>query len=406
MNAIRRRLRQILLLALLVAACPRFAAAGPFTDLIVFGDSLSDIGNIAQSSFDIYPGPHYYNDRFSNGAVWVESLSTGLGLGTLGRSTAGGDDFAYGGAKTTGTGGLEGLFIRDVDEQVTQFLNTRTVDAGALFVVFAGSNDLIDGQTNVNVPTARLTTDLNRLIAAGARRFLVPNLPRLGFTPRFNGSPSSMATYNQRTEQLNAAVDVSLANLASANAALTFYRLDVAALFAEAISQPALFGLTNVAAAAAPGLTPGTGSYDSSQIAPNAHEYLFWDDLHPTATVHTVLAQRALALVDGLAGDFNADDLVDGADLAAWSVGFGTTGGGRSHGDADQDGDSDGADLLVWQRQLGVARPGAAAAIPEPATLALVATAAGGLMRRQRLQAHPGSIRRGVDPRMPGDKRR
>ena len=128
------------------------ASAGPFSGLVVFGDSLSDVGNIASATFGIYPGSTYYNNRFSNGPVWVEALSVDLGFGAIQRSTAGGNDFAYGGAQTTGTGGFNGIFIRDVDEQVDQFLNTRTVDPGALFVVYAGANDFLGGQTNVNVP--------------------------------------------------------------------------------------------------------------------------------------------------------------------------------------------------------------------------------------------------------------
>ena len=63
----------------------------------------------------------YYNNRFSNGPVWVEALSEDLGFGPIQRSTAGGNDFAYGGAQTTGTGGFNGIFIRDVDEQVISF---------------------------------------------------------------------------------------------------------------------------------------------------------------------------------------------------------------------------------------------------------------------------------------------
>src|SRR6476619_7996434 len=80
------------------------AAAGPFNNLVVFGDSLSDIGNIAQAPFINTPGPYYWNGRFSNGPVYAETLATGLGLPALNRSTAsGGTDYAYGGAKTTGT---------------------------------------------------------------------------------------------------------------------------------------------------------------------------------------------------------------------------------------------------------------------------------------------------------------
>src|SRR5215212_8441488 len=90
------------LLILLGAAASALAAS--FTDLVIFGDSLSDIGNIAQAPLINTPGPYYWNGRFSNGPVYAETLATGLGLPALNRSTAsGGNDFAYGGAKTTGT---------------------------------------------------------------------------------------------------------------------------------------------------------------------------------------------------------------------------------------------------------------------------------------------------------------
>jgi len=360
------------------------AHAAPFTSLVIFGDSLSDVGNIASSSFDIYPGKYYYEDRFSNGAVWVESLATGLGLPATMRSTlTGGDNFAYGGAQTSGTGGIEGIAIRDIDEQVTQYLGARTVDPTALYVVFAGSNDFIGGQTNVAVPAARLETDLSRLIAAGARNFIVPNLPLLGYTPRFNGNATTAATYNARTEQFNAAMDVKLLDLSDDAAGLAFFRLDVASLFADAIANPAKFGLTNVTAAAAPGLTPGASTYNTSLIAPNANEHLFWDDLHPTATVHSILAARALALVDGVPGDFNADAVVDATDLAIWQTNFGASGNAaRAQGDANADGSIDGADFLLWQRH---ATSAAIAAVPEPqAWLLLVGCAIfTGLTRRR-----------------------
>ena len=374
--------RAVITLTLLTS--PAVLRAGPFTDLIVFGDSLSDVGNVAQASFGIFPGSYYHNDRFSNGPVWVESLATQLGLGPLQRSTAGGDNFAYGGAKTTGTGGIEGFFIRDLDEQVAQFLDSRSVDPAALFVVFAGSNDFIQGQTDVGFPVGRITADVNRLIAAGAREFLVPNLPLLGFTPRFNNSPATAAAYNQRTADFNAALDASLAALETVDTALKFHRLDVAALFSDAIATPARFALANVTDAAAPGLAPGDGSYNTSLIASNAHEYLFWDDLHPTAAVHAILADRAVALVDGVPGDFNADAAVDAQDLAAWQVNYGLAAAARrEQGDADEDRDIDGADFLVWQRNLSAAQSTMTATpVPEPSATILIAVSATLLITR------------------------
>jgi hypothetical protein len=254
---------------------------------------------------------------------------------------------------------------------VTQYLGARTADPTALYVVFAGSNDFINGQTNVATPANRLATDLSRLITAGARNFLVPNLALLGGTPRFNGNATTAAAYNARTQQFNAAMDAKLLDLSDDATGLAFFRLDVASLFADAIATPAKFGLTNVTSAAAPGLEPGASSYNTSLIAANASQYLFWDDLHPTATVHSVLAARALALVDGVPGDFNADGAIDAADLALWQTNFGAVGNAtRTLGDANADQTVDGADFLLWQQHATITA--AVAAVPEPQTCLLV----------------------------------
>jgi hypothetical protein len=71
------------------------------------------------------------------------------------------------------------------------------------------------------------------------------------------------------------------------------------------------------------------------------------------------------------AADFNNDGRVDGLDLAEWKGDFGV----NAFSDANSDGKTDGADFLVWQRQYGSGVP-PAAAVPEPASSALLASAA------------------------------
>jgi hypothetical protein len=113
---------------------------------------------------------------------------------------------------------------------------------------------------------------------------------------------------------------------------------------------------------------------------------MFWDDLHPTAAVHTILAHRALALLDGTPGDFDANGMVDAGDLASWKTGFGVSGNAaRRQGDADNDHDVDGADFLVWQQQF-TSKPTVsrtAVAIPEPAAWLLLTAYGGALLTRR-----------------------
>ncbi|MBX3426135.1 MAG: autotransporter-associated beta strand repeat-containing protein [Pirellulales bacterium] len=72
--------------------------------------------------------------------------------------------------------------------------------------------------------------------------------------------------------------------------------------------------------------------------------------------------------------DFNADGVIDGADLSAWQAGFGLSGTARRiDGDADVDRNVDGADFLAWQRAASAVEASpAAGSVPEPGAAALV----------------------------------
>jgi hypothetical protein len=84
-----------------------------------------------------------------------------------------------------------------------------------------------------------------------------------------------------------------------------------------------------------------------------------------------------------LAGDFNGDRIVSGADLDAWKVDFGPHGSG----DSNEDCDSDGADFITWQQQLGqsTAAP-LVSAVPEPGVLPATGFAALAALARRRVR--------------------
>jgi hypothetical protein len=76
--------------------------------------------------------------------------------------------------------------------------------------------------------------------------------------------------------------------------------------------------------------------------------------------------------------NFNGDDFVNAADLAAWTQDFGLPAdAAHSQGDADYDLDVDGRDFLVWQRQFFPSPSSTdAAPVPEPAAACLAILAA------------------------------
>jgi phospholipase/lecithinase/hemolysin len=299
-----RKFAGALVLAIAVITCLPPRARGAFDSLYVFGDSLSDVGNVQTVTSGLAPlvpptpGPYYFNGRYSNGPNFTEALAQGLGLGPVVPSVLGGSDYAYGGALATGTPPPTSLVVQDVDDQVGQYLAAHPVASpSALYVVYAGSNDLITNPAGGPVAAASLAGSIDRLYDAGARHVLVPNLPLLGLVPRVNGDPAARAAADAATRQFNTALAASLDSLGAADPGLTLYRLDVAGLFDDIVADPAAFGLTNVTAAAAPGLHIGDQSYNTSLIVPNPDQYLFWDDLHPTRAGHALLGQAALAAV-------------------------------------------------------------------------------------------------------------
>ncbi|MCA9100428.1 MAG: hypothetical protein KDA63_04705 [Planctomycetales bacterium] len=365
--------------AIVLAVLQAAQAAAAINDLIVFGDSLSDVGNISSATFGTQPGPYYYDGRVSNGPVYAEYLSGALGLGPLTASSTSGDDFAYGGAQTSGTAGLEGFFIRDVDEQVDVFLTSRSATADTLYTVFAGANDIVNGLTDMSASVGSLASDVERLIAAGARQFLVPNLPRLGTVPRFSGDAAAAATATALSESFNAQLAAALDGLETSWPTVTFIRFDTASLFEDIMANPAVYGFANVTDPAAAGLSVGDSSYDTNLIVAEPNTYLFWDELHPTTFAHEMLAEKMRATVLAalaVPGDGNQDGHVDGLDYLLWAGQYGDNPaadppGPPTNGDFNGDSVVDGLDYLVW---AGHFRQGTldSAAIPEPGGVSLL----------------------------------
>ncbi|WP_392408020.1 SGNH/GDSL hydrolase family protein [Chlorogloeopsis fritschii PCC 9212] len=247
-------------------------------ELYVFGDSLSDIGNGFKNAEKIYPpSPPYFRGRYSNGPVWVEYLSSNLGL-----SHQQINNFAYGGATTLNTtvNGIPGVLA-----QVYSFTKAhQKVNNKALYILWAGANDYLSGATDSATSISNLSNAIQSLVTAGAKNILIANLPDLGKLPATRNSPySNSLSAVTIAHNLGLAKSLNFLNQNLDNDA-QIIELDVNLLYREAITEPAKFGFTNVTSACV----------NNVAICKNADEFLFWDDIHPTTAAHRILGEAAL----------------------------------------------------------------------------------------------------------------
>jgi phospholipase/lecithinase/hemolysin len=291
------------LVALVVVATSHcFAArvAIAYDQLVVFGDSLSDVGNTYSLTAGANPpAPPYFPGRTSNGPVWVEYLAPRLGLAVPTASRLDGTyatNYAYHGASVIG-----GSAVPSIQEQISTYLAGNSPDADDLFVYWGGTNDFLAGQLNATVPANAAASQVASLAAAGAKNILVLNLPPLGETPAVRNDPLRRAVANSLAITFNQTLASQLAQLRpSLSPDVTISEFDVHGLFNRIFANPGSFGLTNVRD---PALGPG------GVVVPNPAEYLFWDTGHPTSAAHFILASavpepRAAAFLIALAACF------------------------------------------------------------------------------------------------------
>lgn len=267
--------------------------------IYVFGDSLSDAGNVAAATFGYLPASPYSAGRFSNGNVWVQDLAHNLGLPAVTPSLRGGNDFAFGGAET-GTTAVHTANPTDLGSQLAQFVaKVPHPSPNALYTVWAGSNDVLgianskltpsQQQLAVQQAVANETAFIKGLIAHGAKHLVVMDVPDLSKTPYETARPASDAASGADARLYNAGLGAAIWQIVASGAASIDY-VDTYTLLDSAIAHPASYGFTNVTQPVWTGNLTSThgGALNASGAAQNG--YLFFDNLHPTAAGHTYLA--------------------------------------------------------------------------------------------------------------------
>lgn len=276
----------------------------PFNQMIIFGDSLSDNGNDFIATGGALPAPPFYTTgRFTNGpdvtpttgftGVWHEQLATALGLPVAQPSIAGGTNWAFGGADTTG--GLSPDGVPGIGLQVSTFLGLQPISAPtALYVLAGGANDILDaaeapGATAASIAAAQkqaiqnLTLAITALTMHGAKDFLWLNVGPLNLAPVAVNNPLNAAIADAssqfRSDWLAAQ------GILESTFGIEIAMVDLYSSYGLWLSNPAAFGITNV-------------TDPASLVGANPDTYLNWDTIHPTTKGHDLIAQAAIGSIE------------------------------------------------------------------------------------------------------------
>ncbi len=269
--------------------------AASFPSLVVFGDSLSDMGNACPDDAKhkaLFFCPFYKTGRFSDGPVWVEHLAEAFNL-SLTASREGGSNYAFGGA----TSGWHEGEVEGVAEQIQSYLgkNKGSADGEALYVMWIGGNDIKNKLIPLDL-LPNLRKNLEALIRAGARSFLVPNLPPIHQTPLARGVFAVASVLNpvlswmfidEEDQKISESGSFDIRTLLNSGAewGLALYNQQLRAMLQDlqstygvSISHPDMFRLFRHASA-----------HPENYSLKKASDLFLYDQFHPSKKAHKIV---------------------------------------------------------------------------------------------------------------------
>jgi phospholipase/lecithinase/hemolysin len=260
--------------------------------------------------------------HFSNGATWIEDLARTMSLSGSVRPAfvTGGQrasNYAAGGARAAEINPFAIRCRANFADQVDAYLDDfAATPPKTLVVIEMGSNDVRDAleaglgaylQTMDPVAArnaaaqvlaaagAAYGDQVARLVASGATRFLITNVPNIGLSPAVQqidgmiqamGGPAGLvpAFANEIAIGFNAGIAQLVSVMAGMQ--LDVRVLDFYALLDDVIAHPSSYGLTDAVHAC---VTPDKPPFRCTK----PDTYVFWDGVHPTKVMHAIIADEA-----------------------------------------------------------------------------------------------------------------
>jgi len=280
--------------------------ATPLDNIIFFGDSLTDNGNLYRV-MKLPKSPPYYQGRFSNGLTWAEHISEVFQkkYGTISKN------YAVGGATVILRRPVEGALPYTLKQEIKAYLKNALPNLDStLFVIWIGGNDYL--YEKKQQPAALVTDVVNELvnqikvlIMNGSKKFILMDLPDLSKIPHAKNLDQNTRDRLLTLTQLH---HVKLAEAAQSlqkqYPTVTFIFSDIYTIFNDMLRNIDEYNekyqlriqntsdacLSNYVIAKPSGRfgeeIPGM---KSSECA-DADSYVFWDAIHPSAAAHRLIA--------------------------------------------------------------------------------------------------------------------
>lgn len=318
--------------AVLMASLATTTQAMPYSQLIIFGDSLSDSGQFPDTGspllggnptgglrFTNRTGPNYFNNNTEYyDAVSTQRLASMLGLQALPSTpilpqaltgNPDGTNYAVGGYRTdqvlasitAANGSVVNAGGGTIRTRNGYLVDVPRVDSNALFYINGGGNDVLQGIVNNQSTAASAAADLVAGVAAlqraGARTIIVSDLPDVGFTPAGFAS-GNRATWSSASSFFNAELGSQLSALGG-----NVIRLNFRGLLTEVQSDLAAFGFdssitqTDVCFNGGGGDCIADPTWGIGGTSPNPNRLMFNDGVHPTAAVQQISADYIYSII-------------------------------------------------------------------------------------------------------------
>lgn len=348
----------LFLVCLLSFSTHAFASHQRFNQIIFFGDSLTDNGNLYNRTYGYVPkSPPYYEGRFSNGPTWAELVATHY-TQTENILSA---NFGVGSETAVFHNPAKGYLPYTLSMSVSDYLWRYTFSdkSKTLFVFLIGANDYMHGSSDIEGDTAAVVDsikyNLDKLYDYGGRNFLIVNLPDLARTPFGSAQPNKdelhqlALEHNSKSFKLvlneqwahpesqfkefdfynmfvmvmldidkyNKKYNTHITDLTTAcwNGGYTLKQMTAAehrkALIADIRKHWQRTNKTGInlqpeqladAILQSPALSAAEAvrmMYDDGELpCTNEDEHIFWDAIHPTRAMHSMLSQMVIEFID------------------------------------------------------------------------------------------------------------